>query len=302
MVTQRDILNRLQTDAVAVAPEWQPRDTDPVFAGLDAVATQLVLAFGYFNARERAAFVQSATGADLVALARGRGVTVSAEQEAAVVAGNTVATEALRVRTIDALAGIQPVGSLDSIEAFARSAPQADGFVVAQAVAQPNYDTGRVTVFILRTNTGPTALGDPLPGTPTAAMATAVETYITDRRRQPAVDRYSVSATTPITTYTITATINHDGTNATVEADVRNAVYSFIDANRRMGRGIRRGLLSGAVFAVDGVTDVDVTVPATDLSVSVSAPPTDAEIALRERTAYSCRKDATNVVLNFVRD
>ena len=295
MTMRDDIFDRLVADTQAAAPEWQPRPTDPVYAALDAVATVLSGAFLYVLARERAVFVQTSTKEDLILLAESRGVVVTQEQRSAVIAGDSAATLALRQRAIDALRQKEPSGNFDKIEADARSAPQATGFAVSQALAQPDYDTGRVTVYILRADEGETAGGAPLPGTPTSDMVRAVQNYITDRRRQAASARYTVSATTPITEYTITATVDHDGKNANVDKQVRDAIYAWIDDNRMMGRGIRLGTLYSAIYAVDGVVDVSITVPASDLTATGAAD-------LIARTAFSCRKDATNVNLTFVLD
>ena len=288
MVTRDDILARLRADTAAAAPDWANRPSDPVTGALDATATVVSEALLYGYMRERAAFIQYATGADLIALVRGRGVVVDMSTERMVLAGETAATEALRTRGIDAISNLQPSGNLDAIEAQARTADSA----VAQAVAQPDYDAGTITVYLLRADSGATAVGAALPGTPTAAMVATVSAYITARSRQAAAFQYSVNPTTPITEYQIAATVSHDGTNAAIEDAVRSAVYANIDTQRAMGRGIRNGLIVGAIFAVTGVTDVNLTAPAGDLSATGAAD-------LIARTAYSCRKDETNVALSF---
>ena len=296
MVTRRDILTRLRADTAAAAPDWASRPTDPVSGALDATATVVSESLLYAYMRERAAFVQYAEGADLIALARGRGVVVDMATETAVVAGETAATEALRTLAIDAIAELQPSGNLDAIEAQARTADSE----VAQAVAQPDYDAGRITVYLLRADSGATAVGAALPGTPTAAMVAAVSAYITARSRQAAAFQYTVSPTTPITRYYFTAAITHDGTNANVEDEARSALYAHIDAQRRMGLGtLRAGLFTGVLFRVAGVTDVQIN------RLSVTGANTQGDLTvtgaadLIARTAFSCRKDTTDAALTF---
>ncbi len=133
-MTMQDIYNRLRNDVQSDLPTWSPRDTDPISVTLEATATQLALSFLYFNARERAAFVQYATGVDLDALGLSRDV--------ARMIGET--DTQYRRRIIDALASIQPVGSVDYIQAQARNAiPN-----VAQVVVQPDYSAGTVAVYV----------------------------------------------------------------------------------------------------------------------------------------------------------
>ena len=65
MVMQNQIYTELVNDTQARAPEWARRDSDPVDSALQANATVMTKALTFFNGRERAAFLSTATGADL---------------------------------------------------------------------------------------------------------------------------------------------------------------------------------------------------------------------------------------------
>ncbi len=102
-------------------------------------------------------------------------------------------------------------------------------------------------------------------GLPSEALVTQVQDYF-DTRREIAVD-VAVAAPTGVSVSVTAAVTVEDGYDA---ADVLSAVEDAIDGwftGRLLGRDVRRAELISLIFAVDGVSNVSLTLPAADVSV-----------------------------------
>ena len=78
-----------------------------------------------------------------------------------------------------------------------------------------------------------------------------------------------------------------------LEANVRTAIYKWIDDNSRLGNPVYTSALEQAA-AVPGVVYATVTSPASD-----QVPSTGGDGSLPFRTVYTFTKDATNVAITM---
>ena len=295
MTMQHELYTELVNNMQEQNPAWARRDTDPIDGALQGISTVLTKSHAYFNTRERAAFLATATGADLDEHGRALLVYRRAGETDTVFRSRIIAT---RNRT-------RPLGSLSSMEAQAvLAAPN-----LSQVIAQPNYTTGLVTLYLLRRDNSRPPLPPPgqpylpitgdLPGTPTAQDISTVTTAFSGtagKTRILASQQVAVSPTTTITEYYLRGSIAYDvNANATYVTEATEAIYSWIDDNRAMGHPIRKALLIGAIARIVGTVSIDITLNSgASLDVDVlnaeQTGETDAQRLLRERTAYSCRK------------
>ena len=236
-------------DLQARVPDYDPRATDPAVRLLEVGAYVRLLLGGRVNDAARAAFLATATGADLD--------NVTAAVNVARLAGESDA--ALRGRAQLAWEALSTAGPTGAYRFRALSVPG----VRDARITSPNPGDVLVSVLSHAAN-----------GLADQALLDAVDEALNATAVRPVTDAVTVAAVASVA-YTVTAalTVGAGPDSEIVRAASLAAVRDYVDAYE-IGRPVYRSALIAACHA-PGVVKVDLTAPAADVAV------TDAQFALR---------------------
>ncbi len=229
-----------------LAPDYEPRPTDPAVRLVEVAAYLRLLLGGRVNEAVRATWLATARGADLDQVAAGMGVRRKADE----------ADDGLRRRAQLAWTALSAAGPRDAYRFHALSVPG----VRDAAVGSPR--PGRVEV---------TVLSDAADGATGAELVAAVEAALSGDRVRPVTDEVAVRAAA-VTAVDVDAVLRVPGDGpdlAVVEAAAAAALADYLGA-RAIGRAIRRSAIVAALH-VPGVESVALAAPAADAAVGAAA-------------------------------
>ena len=253
-----EVLSALRADVLDRWPEWSATvETDPVQIIVEAFAYRETVLRGDFRNRMRRSYVQFATGDDLVALAEQHGVTV-AEGES---------VESIRARIFDAPAAYATAGPFAAYRHWARTVDGVD----LVGVTTPTPGTIKVVCA---------ASGDEGDWIAASTEAVAAALLVLDAEEvRPATDTVEVVAAAPLDV-DITATLADDiGAAGILEAAEASLVKWLRTRPQAIGENVP---LSGiyAALTVEGVTAVNLTLPAANIDVNDTQIPVPGTITL----------------------
>ncbi len=236
-------------------------ESEPITKQLQENTYREILLRQRINEAAQAVMVAYAMGGDLDQLAAINNVqrlTVISEDPTAVPPVEAVmeSDTDLRQRIPAAMEGLSVAGPSAAYEFHARSA---DGRVADASAVSPS--PANVTVTILSRE------GD---GTASADLLAVVTAALNDESVRPVADRVTVQSAT-IVNYTIDAKLYlYPGPEAEpIKAAAIERLQSYIKAQARLGRDIRKSAIYGALH-VEGVQRVELTAPAVDVVLDKS--------------------------------
>lgn len=236
-------------------------ESEPITKLLQENTYREILLRQRINEAAQAVMVAYAMGGDLDQLAAINNVqrlTIIPEDPTAVPPVEAVmeSDTDLRQRIPAAMEGLSVAGPSAAYEFHARSA---DGRVADASAVSPS--PANVTVTILSRE------GD---GTAAADLLAVVTAALNDESVRPVADRVTVQSAT-IVNYTIDAKLYlYPGPEAEpIKAAAIERLQSYIKAQARLGRDIRKSAIYGALH-VEGVQRVELTVPAVDVVLDKS--------------------------------
>ncbi|WP_079731752.1 baseplate assembly protein [Novosphingobium mathurense] len=246
----------------AEMPEFVTRDSDP--------ATKLLQVFAYFaqllrqrvNDAVRAVMPAYAVGADLDNIAALFGITRFTLTPADGALGTPAVMESdadFRRRMVLAPEGYSVAGPEG---AYIFHALSSDPDVLDASATSPT--AGEVLVSVLsRTGTGEAS----------TELVETVAAYVSDETRRPLTDFVTVQSA-EIVAYAVDATLTTfsgpDG--GVVLAAAQANLDAYIEASHRLGRDITRSAIFAALH-VEGVQNVELTTPASDIVISRTQAP-----------------------------
>jgi Phage-related baseplate assembly protein len=236
-------------------------ESEPITKLLQENTYREILLRQRINEAAQAVMVAYAMGGDLDQLAAINNVkrlTIIAEDPTAVPPVEAVmeSNTDLRQRIPAAMEGLSVAGPSAAYEFHARSA---DGRVADASAVSPS--PANVTVTILSRE------GD---GTAAADLLAVVTAALNDESVRPVADRVTVQSAT-IVNYTIDAKLYlYPGPEAEpIKAAAIERLQSYIKAQARLGRDIRKSAIYGALH-VEGVQRVELIAPAVDVVLDKS--------------------------------
>ena len=236
-------------------------ESEPITKQLQENTYREILLRQRINEAAQAVMVAYAMGGDLDQLAAINNVqrlTIIPEDPTAVPPVEAVmeSDTDLRQRIPAAMEGLSVAGPSAAYEFHARSA---DGRVADASAVSPS--PANVTVTILSRE------GD---GTAAADLLAVVSAALNDESVRPVADRVTVQSAT-IVNYTIDAKLYlYPGPEAEpIKAAAIERLQSYIKAQARLGRDIRKSAIYGALH-VEGVQRVELTAPAADVVLDKS--------------------------------
>lgn len=236
-------------------------ESEPITKQLQENTYREILLRQRINEAAQAVMVAYAMGGDLDQLAAINNVqrlTIIPEDPTAIPPVEAVmeSDTDLRQRIPAAMEGLSVAGPSAAYEFHARSA---DGRVADASAVSPS--PANVTVTILSRE------GD---GTAAADLLAVVTAALNDESVRPVADRVLVQSAT-IVNYTIDAQLYlYPGPEAEpIKAAAIERLQSYIKAQARLGRDIRKSAIYGALH-VEGVQRVELTAPAVDVVLDKS--------------------------------
>lgn len=275
--TYAGLLQAIEDDILTLAPTWDRRVTDPLTAGIEALAGNIYSVTQRFNDAIIQASPLTATGVFL----DGWGVIADVSRN------NLEPDSDYRIRVINGLSALS-ASTTEGVEAIAKKVSSA----IADAQLVFNYTANSSNVYILATESA-TESGS-LIGTPTAALRTQVQNAFTGSNDIGIAGLNWATPAPTITRYYVTGVVNYQTGATGVEDAVRNAVYAFIDNNRLLNHTIYQSQLVAAVLRSNNAV-LSFAISRLNTSVSGGA----ADLIAADGVAYSCNKDATDVALTF---
>ncbi len=259
------IVDEMIADLQARDPEFSAlTESDPAYKIIEVAAFRELLIRQRINEASKAVMLAFAAGSDLDQIAANYNV------------------ERLLIEEGDpeAIPPVDPVYESDddlrrrvqlSFEGFSTAGPEgayifhalgADPDVLDASVASPT--PGDVVVTVLSRS------GD---GTASASLLTAVSDVLSKSDVRPLTDQVSVQSAT-ILDYSVNATLTlfPGPDSAVVLAAAESALADYIEKSRRLGRDVTRSGLFAALHQ-EGVQNVELTAPATDVVASPSEAP-----------------------------
>ncbi len=236
-------------------------ESDPIVKLLQENTYREILLRQRINEAAQAVMVAYAIGSDLEQLAASNNVqrlTITPEDLTAVPPVEAVmeSDSDLRQRIPAAMEGLSVAGPSAAYEFHARSA---DGRVADASAISPS--PANVTVTVLSRE------GD---GTAAPDLLAVVKAALNDESVRPVADRVTVQSAS-IVNYTINAQLYlYPGPEAEpIKAAAIERLQSYIKAQARLGRDIRKSAIYGALH-VEGVQRVELTAPAVDVVLDKS--------------------------------
>ncbi|WP_336654317.1 baseplate assembly protein [Leclercia adecarboxylata] len=236
-------------------------ESDPIVKLLQENTYREILLRQRINEAAQAVMVAYAIGSDLEQLAANNNVqrlTITPEDLTAVPPVEAVmeSDSDLRQRIPAAMEGLSVAGPSAAYEFHARSA---DGRVADASAISPS--PANVTVTVLSRD------GD---GTAAPDLLAVVKAALNDESVRPVADRVTVQSAS-IVNYTIDAKLYlYPGPEAEpIKAAAIERLQSYIKAQARLGRDIRKSAIYGALH-VEGVQRVELTAPAVDVVLDKS--------------------------------
>jgi len=236
-------------------------ESDPIVKLLQENTYREILLRQRINEAAQAVMVAYAIGSDLEQLAASNNVqrlTITPEDLTAVPPVEAVmeSDSDLRQRIPAAMEGLSVAGPSAAYEFHARSA---DGRVADASAISPT--PANVTVTVLSRE------GD---GTAAPDLLAVVKAALNDESVRPVADRVTVQSAS-IVNYTINAQLYlYPGPEAEpIKAAAIERLQSYIKAQARLGRDIRKSAIYGALH-VEGVQRVELTAPAVDVVLDKS--------------------------------
>lgn len=259
------IVDEMITDLQARDPEFSAlTESDPGYKIIEVAAFRELLVRQRINEASKAVMLAFAAGSDLDQIAANYNVERLLIEE-----GDS-----------EAIPPVDPVYESDedlrrrvqlSFEGFSTAGPEgayifhtlgADPDVLDASVASPT--PGDVVVTVLSRS------GD---GTASASLLTAVSDVLSKGDVRPLTDQVSVQSAT-ILEYSVDATLTlfPGPDSAVVLTAAESALAEYIEKSRRLGRNVTRSGLFAALHQ-EGVQNVNLTAPATDVVASSSEAP-----------------------------
>ena len=236
-------------------------ESDPIVKLLQENTYREILLRQRINEAAQAVMVAYAMGSDLDQLAAINNVkrlTISPGDPTAIPPVQAVmeSNNDLRQRIPAAMEGLSVAGPSAAYEFHARSA---DGRVADASAISPS--PANVTVTVLSRE------GD---GTAAPDLLAVVKAALNDESVRPVADRVTVQSAS-IVNYTINAQLYlYPGPEAEpIKAAAIERLQSYIKAQARLGRDIRKSAIYGALH-VEGVQRVELTAPAVDVVLDKS--------------------------------
>lgn len=229
-----------------LAPDYEPRPTDPAVRLVEVAAYLRLLLGGRVNEAVGATWLATARGGDLDQVVAGMGVRRKADE----------ADDDLRRRAQLAWTALSAAGPRDAYRFHALSVPG----VRDAAVGSPRPGEVEVTV-----------LSDAADGATGPELVAAVEAALSGDRVRPVTDEVAVRAAV-VTAVDVDAVLRVPGDGpdlAVVEAAASAALADYLGA-RAIGRAIHRSAIVAALH-VPGVESVALAAPAADADVGAAA-------------------------------
>lgn len=254
------ILAQMKADVLALAPSLAPAfevESDPIHAVLQAIAYRSLIHEARYNDVARAAYLSTATGADLDNLVAEYGVArlmIELPDPDAVPPKPAVmeSDAELRARSQMALESFSTAGPRGAYEFHAMTAHP---MVLDVGVTSPV--PGQVRVVVLART-----------GVPDGAITTAVNSALNAEEIRPLCDTVIV-APAELVSYDVTAVLDvQPGPGAEIAlAEAQAAVAAYVEAQKRIGATIYRSALFAALHR-PGVEAVSLTDPAADVTTT----------------------------------
>lgn len=227
----------------------------------EAAAARELYVSNKINAAIRSVFLSTARGSDLDQIGANRGVVRKVVDDSDLNNVIREGDEAFRARIQLVMESYSPHGTEGS---YVYWALDADDRIVDVAVYGPNHGLdppippAEPKMVVLSSE------GD---GTASVGLLEAVFAHCTADKRRPAADKLTVVSATPVS-YQIEAVLHvaSAASAGVVLAAAQATADAFVSNRLRIGRKLYRTSLAAAL-SVDGVVDVVITSPTTDLEV-----------------------------------